>query len=89
MPFEAEGNLVPRQSQVDDDYFTCPHCGAELPGSASFCRECGASEDSGWEEEWTDSAESEDDFEYDEYLRREFPDQCHREQDSIPSYSLA
>ncbi len=59
--------------------FVCPNCGAELPAEATFCRQCGASEESGW-----DLAEDyrarlpvgygeDDDFDYDEYLADEFP----------------
>lgn len=63
----------------DDDYFLCPHCGAEVAAGASFCRECGASDESGWQDDGTlyddDDGYSEDDgFDYDEFIRREFPD---------------
>ena len=52
-----------------------------MRAGASFCRECGASEDSGWDdgETWADGElgpgyhEAFDDFDYDEYVRREFP----------------
>ncbi len=63
-----------------EDYFVCPNCGTELRINASFCRECGASEDSGWGDEWEDSGEwfddpdEEDDFDYDEFVRGEFPE---------------
>ncbi|MCR4413322.1 MAG: zinc ribbon domain-containing protein [Thermoguttaceae bacterium] len=68
-----------------DDFFPCPHCGADVPAGARFCRQCGASDESGWgEEAWSDvespggySAED-DDFDYDEFVRREFPDQAER-----------
>ena len=41
---------------------------------AAFCRFCGASEDSGWNEsEFGDDAAG-DDFDYDEFVAREFPD---------------
>lgn len=64
----------------DEDSFLCPHCGAELAEDARFCRHCGASEDSGWNE--SDYSEglagdyngSEEDFDYDDFLRREFPE---------------
>ncbi len=60
------------RSTVHDD-FACPHCGAALRGGATFCRACGASEDSGWDENATDGYGAEDDFDYDDYLAREFP----------------
>ncbi len=37
-------------SRKDDD-FVCPNCGAELPGSAKFCPECGSDEKTGWSED--------------------------------------
>ena len=38
---------------------------------ANFCRECGASDDSGWNVEEEGFADDED-FDYDDYLEREF-----------------
>jgi hypothetical protein len=63
---------MPRKRPGSDDWFTCPHCGAELPQGARFCRQCGASDDSGWGDPQEDS---EDDFDYDEFVRQEFPEQ--------------
>ena len=60
-------------------YFVCPHCGADVPNNAVFCRVCGASEDSGWntDEDWeaTESYEGyvDEEFDYDEFVQREFP----------------
>jgi len=49
-----------------------------LAEDATFCPQCGSSEESGWA--WEDDApldeELEDDFDYDDFLRREFPDQA-------------
>jgi len=66
-----------------DDYFICPCCGAEVRVGAKFCRECGASDDFGWDEEgggWDDDTRAgdaaEDDFDYDEFVAREFPDRA-------------
>ncbi len=57
------------------DGFACPHCGANLSEDADFCRTCGASADSGWQDDdWDEYEEDEDDFDYDDYLRREFPE---------------
>ncbi|MCL4203160.1 MAG: zinc-ribbon domain-containing protein [Pirellulaceae bacterium] len=67
----------------DRDFFVCPNCGADVPEDADFCRACGASADSGWEDaEWAEGEEDEDDFDYDDYLRREFPE--HAEPDTRP-----
>ena len=64
---------------VHDDYFSCPHCGADVLQTATFCRECGADGRSGWNDEDSDSSGydpggDQDDFDYDDYLQREFPD---------------
>lgn len=59
-----------------DDYFLCPHCSAEVPVNARFCRHCGATDESGWSE-FTEGAadgydDEYDDFDYDEYVQREW-----------------
>jgi hypothetical protein len=53
----------------------CPVCGEDVPPRALACPECGADHNSGWRED----AESYDgvdlpdqDFNYDEFVRREF-----------------
>ena len=73
-----------RRRDHQPDYFVCPNCGADVPEDADFCRICGASADSGWEDaDWADGEEDEDDFDYDDYLRREFPE--HAEPDHRPN----
>ncbi|MCB9941856.1 MAG: zinc ribbon domain-containing protein [Planctomycetaceae bacterium] len=52
--------------------FDCPCCGAEVSGNARFCRECGASGDSGWNLEEEEGFADDDDFDYDDFLEREF-----------------
>lgn len=52
--------------------FDCPCCGAEVAAGASFCRECGASDESGWNDEEEEGFAIDDDFDYDDYLEREF-----------------
>lgn len=56
-----------------DDWFACPHCGAKVAAGAGFCRACGASAESGWNDDEIGRAED-DDFDYDDFVRREFPD---------------
>lgn len=51
----------------------CPHCGHPLPESARSCRHCGYSE------EYSDAAGDDglgldDEFDYDAFVAREFPD---------------
>lgn len=62
------------------EYFPCPHCGADVEVTAKFCRECGADDKVGWSDSYSTDDENddayEDDFDYDEYLRKEFPDQA-------------
>jgi len=29
-------------------YFSCPHCGAQVPSSATACPECGSDNETGW-----------------------------------------
>lgn len=53
---------------------TCPHCGAEVPPDAPSCPECGSCDRTGWSEEADLSGLGipEQDFDYDDFLRREF-----------------
>ncbi len=57
-------------SERPDTGLTCGRCGAKLV-SRNFCRECGASEESGWGDSYV-GEETEDDFDYDDFVRREF-----------------
>jgi len=68
-----------------DETFSCPNCGADVTRGASFCRACGATDESGWNADDDFAAESmsggygdDPDFDYDEFLAREFPGQASR-----------
>jgi len=53
----------------------CPVCGEDVPRGALACPECGADHHSGWKEgaEIYESLDlPEDDFNYDEFVRKEF-----------------
>jgi len=52
----------------------CPVCGEDVPRGASACPECGADHNSGWREdaERYDGVDLPDEFDYDEFTRREF-----------------
>ncbi len=54
----------------------CPVCGEDVPRNALACPECGADERSGWREDadeaGADPGLDEDDFDYDEFVAREF-----------------
>ena len=63
--------------------FACTNCGAALRIGAKFCKACGSDDESGWATgadesgEWSSEGYSGDeDFDYDDYLRREFPDEA-------------
>lgn len=64
------------------EFFPCPHCGEPVRAGAGFCRACGSDKETGWSNEADDAggtsesgwSEKEDDFDYQEYLAREFPD---------------
>jgi len=59
---------------MPDDDFTCPVCGAEVPAKAKACPECGADEKTGWSDQTIydgTGIEDPEDFDYDEFLRRE------------------
>lgn len=65
-----------------NDWSPCPHCGSDLPSNARVCRECGFSDDyvdSGDD----DNAYAADDFDYDDFVAREFPQ--HSDPDSPAS----
>jgi hypothetical protein len=59
---------------MPQDDFICQVCGAEVPGDASACPECGADEKTGWSQDTiydgTD-IEDTDEFNYDDWKRRE------------------
>ena len=67
--------MMARKQHPDDDYFVCPHCGSDVPAGAAFCRECGASDESGWDDDYgiADGYAPDSDFDYDEFIGREFP----------------
>ncbi len=60
----------------DSDTFICPTCGAEVPFKAMACPECGADEKTGWSDKTIYDATDiedpdEDEFDYEEWKRRE------------------
>ena len=64
---------------VEDDFFLCPNCGADVKKGKLACPECGSCDETGWSDaasegfadgEWDD----EGDFDYDDFVKREFPD---------------
>ena len=65
------------------DFFVCPHCGAAVPVGSGSCRNCGSDHETGWSEaagDWEENVPSsgyggDDDFDYDEFVAGEFPEQ--------------
>jgi uncharacterized membrane protein YvbJ len=53
---------------------TCPHCGADVPPNAKACPECGSDDTTGWSDEarTADLGLPDEEFNYDEYVKREF-----------------
>src|SRR5579862_1197739 len=59
---------------MSGDEFTCPVCGAEVPGNALACPECGADEKTGWSRDtiYDDTGiEDPHEFDYEDWKRRE------------------
>ena len=50
----------------------CPNCGAAVPARAPACPECGADEDTGWNDDAyaQDLGLPDEDFDYDEFVER-------------------
>ena len=67
--------MAPRKKIRPEAPEICPVCGEDVPRGSLACPECGADHNSGWRED----AESydgldlpEENFDYDEFVRREF-----------------
>lgn len=61
--------------QRSDKSFICPSCGEEVPAGAKACPECGADEKTGWSDQTIydgTGIEDPEDFDYDDFVRREF-----------------
>lgn len=52
----------------------CPNCGADVPRGASCCPGCGSDAKTGWSDEVSSSSPAipDSDFDYNDYVRREF-----------------
>lgn len=74
------------------DYFVCPHCGEEVEVGARVCPNCGSDDRTGWAEDadkWGAGIPSgyaeDEDFDYEEFIRREFPERA----EGVPRSSRA
>ena len=66
---------------VEGDFFICPNCGAEVRKGSAACPECGSCDETGWSEAATEGYadggyDEGDEFDYDEFVAREFPGQA-------------
>jgi hypothetical protein len=73
--------MTPRNRRDHSPFFICPHCGVAVRAGAVFCPSCGASDESGWadgDEDYGDLGDGDEDeeFDYQDFVRREFPDQA-------------
>lgn len=61
---------------TDDNSQECLHCGATLKSDARMCRSCGADANCGWQDDQFETPyEPEDEFDYDDFVAKEFPEQ--------------
>ena len=54
--------------------FICPNCGAEVPGNAGACPECGSDKKTGWSDNTVydgTGIEDPEEFDYEDWKRRE------------------
>ena len=51
---------------------SCPVCGEDVPAGALACPECGADHRSGWREDASAADLPDDDFDYEEFVQKEF-----------------
>ena len=81
-PREAQRRTVSPTAKDGGDghYFICPHCHAELDPDARVCPECGSDDETGWAEhadKWgadiPTGYSTDDEFDYEDFIRREFP----------------
>lgn len=63
---------MPRKTEESDDWFYCPNCGGHVKVGAKACRGCGSDDNTGWKEDTADGLDLEEDFDYEEFARREF-----------------
>lgn len=75
----GKGEAVWVSASKSADYFICPNCGEEVRVGSSSCPNCGSDEKTGWNEDddyshinLPSGYSDDDDFDYDEFVRREF-----------------
>lgn len=71
-----------RTHSANTDFFFCPVCHTELPVTAKVCPECGSDKDTGWKD--LDQTPMDEDFDYDEFVAKEFGDKKSVKPKGIP-----
>ncbi len=56
--------------------FDCPHCGKPVRENASACPHCGSDDETGWSLDNDEYVE--DEFDYDDFIHKEFPKESER-----------
>lgn len=65
--------MLRRKARKPVPLFNCPNCGEEVKVTARSCPNCGADDETGWKEEaFSGGYGYEDDFDYDEFVSKEF-----------------
>ena len=66
--------MARQQNMRQESPAVCPVCGEDVLRGALVCPECGADHNSGWREDAGsyDGVDLPDEFDYDEFTRREF-----------------
>jgi len=66
------------RSRRQPEWFHCPNCSEKVRVGAKACPHCGSDDETGWRDDTHGESgladDLPDDFDYDEYLKREFPD---------------
>jgi hypothetical protein len=63
--------MAPSKQRQED--FSCPACGADVPGGAKSCPECGACEKSGWSGDLgADLGIDDEEFDHEKFVEEEF-----------------
>jgi uncharacterized membrane protein YvbJ len=58
----------------ENKMISCPNCGGPVKKNSKACPHCGSDEKTGWSENtYLDSIDLQDDVDYDDLVRKEFP----------------